>query len=137
MSAERTPKMLLIDDDPIIVEGMTAYFQMVGIDVLTSSSVFEIPFVIGREKPDVVLLDLGMPFVDGAKILQSLSERARLSTHVILFSGRSRRELAVLVEELGAADCISKSEDMSSIERRVRFWIRAGHGQKASPAERA
>ena len=136
-TAERTPKMLLIDDDPVIVEAMTAYFQMVGIDVLTSPSVFEIPYVIGREKPDVVLLDIGMPVLDGAKILQSLSERARLSTHVILFSGRSRRELAVMVEQLGAADCISKSEDMSSIERRVRFWIRAGHEKMAATSERS
>ena len=120
----RTPKILLIDDDPLIVEGMTAYFQMLGIDVLTSPSVFEIPFLIGREKPDVVLLDIGMPVLDGAKIMQSLAERVRLSTHFILFSGRSRRELAVMAEQLGAVDCISKAEDMSSIERRVRYWIR-------------
>lgn len=118
------PKILLIDDDPLIVEGMTAYFQMVGIDVLTYSSVFEIPFLISREKPDVVLLDIGMPLLDGAKIMQLLAERIRLSTQFILFSGRSRRELAVMAEQLGAVDCISKAEEMSSIERRVRHWIR-------------
>jgi DNA-binding response OmpR family regulator len=127
----RTPKILLIDDDPLIVEGMKAYFQMLGIDVLTSSSVFEIPFLIGREKPDVVLLDIGMPVLDGEKIMQSLTERVRLSTRFILFSGRSRRELAVMAEQLGAVDCISKAEDMSSIERRVRYWIRAAQRKTA------
>lgn len=126
MSAEpRTPKVLLIDDDPQVVAAMTAYFEMVGIDVLTSSSVFEIPFLIGRERPDVVLLDVGMPVLDGPKIMQSLAGRVRQSTRFILFSGRSRRELAVLAEELGAVDCISKAEDMESIERRVRHWSRS------------
>ncbi len=110
---------------------MTAYFQMLGIDVLTSSSVFEIPFLIGRERPEVVLLDIGMPVLDGAKIMQSLGERLRLSTHFILFSGRSRRELAVMAEQLGAVDCISKAEDMPSIERRVRYWIRAAQRKTA------
>lgn len=129
--AQRAPKILLIDDDALIVEAMTAYFQMVGIDVLTASSVFEIPFLIGREKPDVVLLDIGMPLVDGARIMQSLSERMRQSTHFVLFSGRSRRELAVMAEELGAVDCISKAEDMSSIERRVRYWIREAQRKTA------
>ncbi len=121
----RPPKVLLVDDDPQVVAAMKAYFEMVGIDVLTSSSVFEIPFLIGRERPDVVLLDVGMPVLDGPKIMQSLAERVRQSTHFILFSGRSRRELAVLAEELGAADCISKAEDMESIERRVRHWSRS------------
>jgi DNA-binding response OmpR family regulator len=123
---QRVPKLLLIDDDALIVEAMTEYFQVVGIDVLTTSSVFEIPFLIGREKPDVVLLDISMPLLDGTKILQLLSERVRSSTNFILFSGKSRRELAVLAEELGVADCVSKAEDMASIERRVRFWIDAG-----------
>jgi len=128
---QRAPKILLIDDDPMIVEAMTAYFQMLGIDVLTSSSVFEIPFLIGRERPEVVLLDIGMPVLDGAKIMQSLGERLRMATHFILFSGRSRRELAVMAEQLGAVDCISKAEDMPSIERRVRYWIRAAQRKTA------
>jgi DNA-binding response OmpR family regulator len=115
----------------MVVAAITAYFQMVGIEVLTSPSVFEIPFLIGREKPDVVLLDIGMPILDGAKVMESLTERLRLSTHFILFSGRSRRELAVMAEQLGAVDCISKAEDMASIERRVRHWIRAAQRKTA------
>jgi len=130
-SEERRPKILLIDDDPLVVEAMTAYFELAGIDVLTSSSVFEIPFLIGRERPEVVLLDIGMPILDGPKIMQSLAERVRQSTNFILFSGRSRRELAVMAEQLGAVDCISKAEDMSSIERRVRYWIRAAQRRTA------
>ena len=128
--AQQTPKILLIDDDAMVVEAMTAYFQLVGIDVLTTTSVFEIPFLIGRERPEVVLLDIGMPVLDGAKILQFLGDHKRLSTQFILFSGRSRRELAVMAEQLGASDCISKAEDMPSIERRVRFWI--GEAQRKS-----
>ena len=119
----QSPKVLLIDDDADVVAGMTAYLDLLGIEVLTASSVFEIPFLIGREKPDLVLLDMSLPLLDGAQILQSLSERVKRSTHFVLFSGRSRRELADLVEELGADDCISKSEDMASIERRIRFWL--------------
>jgi two-component system OmpR family response regulator len=127
----RTPKILLVDDDPLVVEAMTAYFETVGIDVLTYSSVFEIPFLIGRERPEVVLLDISMPVLDGAKIMQSLAERVRQSTNFILFSGRSRRELAVMTEQLGAVDCISKAEDMASIERRVRYWINAAQSHTA------
>ena len=122
-AAPRTPKLLLVDDDPGVLAAMTAYFEMVGIDIVTTSSPFEVPFLIGREAPDVVLMDVGMPVLDGTKVIDSLRTRIRLSTHFILFSGRSRRDLATLTEELGATDCISKGEDMASIERRVRFWI--------------
>ena len=128
---QRKPKILLIDDDPLIVDAMKAYFSMLGIEVLTSSSVFAIPFLIGRERPEIVLLDIGMPLVDGPKIMELLGERVRQSTYFILFSGRSRRELAVMAEQLGAVDCISKAEDMSSIERRVRYWIRAAQHKTA------
>jgi DNA-binding response OmpR family regulator len=120
---EHAPKILLIDDDAMVIASMTAYLEMMGIEVLTASAVFEIPFLIGREKPDLVLLDMSLPLLDGAQILQSLSERVRRSTNFVLFSGRSRRELAILAEQLGADDCISKAEDMSAIERRIRFWI--------------
>ena len=130
-AGHRTPKLLLIDDDPLIVEAMTAYFETAGIDVLTYTSVFEIPFLIGRERPEVVLLDINMPVLDGEKIMQSLAERVRLSTNFILFSGKSRRELAVMAEQLVAVDCISKAEDMASIERRVRYWIDAAQQQTA------
>lgn len=130
-AGHRTPKLLLIDDDPLVVEAMTAYFETAGIDVLTYTSVFEIPFLIGRERPEVVLLDINMPVLDGEKIMQSLAERVRLSTNFILFSGKSRRELAVMAEQLGAVDCISKAEDMASIERRVRYWIHAAQQQTA------
>lgn len=127
----RAPKILLADDDAGVLAGMHAYFEMVGIDIVTTSSAFEVPFLIGRERPDIVLLDLDMPPVGGAKIMESLSKRMLLSAHFLLFSGKSRRELATLAEQLRASDCISKSEDMSSIERRVRFWIGAGQRRTA------
>lgn len=130
-SARRLPKILLIDDDAEVLEGMKAYFEMVGIDVVTTSSAFEVPFLIGREMPDVVLLDVGMPVLGGVRIMESLGEQTRRSTHFILFSGLSRRALATLTEQLGATDCISKSEDMPSIERRVRFWIDAAQRRTA------
>jgi two-component system OmpR family response regulator len=122
-STPRRPKLLLVDDDAGVLAAMTAYFEMVGIDIVTTSSPFEVPFLIGREAPDVVLVDVGMPSLDGTKIIGSLRERIRLSTHFILFSGKSRRDLATLTEQHGATDCISKGEDMASIERRVRFWM--------------
>ncbi len=127
--ALRSPKILIVDDDPGVLAGMRAYFEMIEIDVVTTSSAFEVAFIIGRELPDVVLLDVSMPVVDGVRILQSLGQRVRRSTPFLLFSGKGRRELANLTEELGAADCISKEEDMSAIERRVRFWIEVSRRQ--------
>lgn len=130
-SVGRSPKILLVDDDTGVLAGIKAYFEMVGIEVVTTSSVFEVHFLIGREMPDLVLLDVGMPVLGGVRIMESLGERTRRSTHFILFSGMSRRELAALTEQLGATDCINKVEDMPSIERKVRFWIDAARRKTA------
>lgn len=119
---QRVPKLLLIDDDALIVEAMTEYFQVVGIDVLTTSSVFEIPFLIGREKPDVVLLDISMPRMNGYDVLKAIRQVSDVP--VLMLTGRGDDVDQVRGLESGADDYVAKPFSHLALMARIKAVLR-------------
>ena len=121
MSAGR---VLILDDDPAILEGMTMALEMVDLEVFSTTSVFELPFLVGRHDPDVVLVDLSMPALTGERALTIARQRMRTDARFIIFSGRAPDELAELTEETGAHGFVAKIDEMSQILRRITYWVR-------------
>ena len=79
--ANRTPaarKVLLIDDEQMIVEGITALLEEVGIEVESIGSGFEAADTIAHFHPDLVVLDLGLPGMDGSEVYARIREIDRL-----------------------------------------------------------
>lgn len=109
--------------------------QHEGIEACATASPFELPFVVRRLDPDVILVDLAMPSISGEAILRTM-DRRRLGSRaaLLIFSGRDPRELAILADELNVDGFISKSEAPNEILRKIRFWIeqQQPHDQKGA-----
>ncbi|MEO6066636.1 MAG: sigma-54 dependent transcriptional regulator [Gemmatimonadota bacterium] len=104
--------VLLIDDDPDILRSIGNYFEQMGYEVgreLTGEAGLE---AFDRMRPDVVLLDLGLPGMDGMQVLERLRER---SASVILLTGQTDIATAVRAMQLGAENFLPKPVDMSHL----------------------
>ena len=104
--------VLLIDDDPDILRSVGNYFEQVGYEVgreLTGEAGLE---AYDRMRPDVVLLDLGLPGMDGMQVLERLRER---NASVILLTGQTDIATAVRAMQLGAENFLPKPVDMSHL----------------------
>jgi len=104
--------VLLIDDDPDILRSIGNYFEQLGYEVgreLTGEAGLE---AYDRMRPDVVLLDLALPGMDGMQVLERLRER---SASVILLTGQTDIATAVRAMQLGAENFLPKPVDMSHL----------------------
>jgi DNA-binding NarL/FixJ family response regulator len=79
--------------------------------------------VIGRLRPDVVLLDLSMPGMDGLEAIPLIRERSP-STAVVVFSGFAASRMRPLALEQGAADYVEKGEALERLPEMVRNAVR-------------
>ena len=93
------------------------------LEVVLHSSLITLPLLMRAIDPDVILLDLSMPALSGAAALANQRQWLKTDAPVILFSGRETRELAQLVEELGADGFICKSDETNAIVARVKIWV--------------
>jgi PAS domain S-box-containing protein len=84
-------KVLLIDDEQLIVEGITALLEEDGIEVESIGSGFEAVETIARFHPDLVVLDLGLPGMDGSEVYARIREVDRLLP-VIFSTGHGDRQ---------------------------------------------
>ncbi|MEA2342782.1 MAG: hypothetical protein QOF63_951 [Thermoanaerobaculia bacterium] len=117
-------RVLIVDDEPELLEGMKMLLELEGIDVTIHGSLITLPLILRDADPDVVLLDISLPALSGTSALRSgLRKLLKTDGSLVLFSGRSDSELTVLTRELGADGFIAKSEDPMEIVRRIRTWI--------------
>lgn len=100
------PHVLIVDDD---VNTREALVEIVGAEGFTSSvadTLREAQCQIGRQAPDVVLIDIKLPDGDGMDLFQDIQSRA--TTEIILITGHASLETAVEALRLGAADYLTK-----------------------------
>jgi FixJ family two-component response regulator len=128
-------KVLILDDDEAIVAGLTMALEDEGLAVVGTTSPFYLPFLLRREQPDVVLIDLGMPTLRGERVFEALTPSLRGHTRFLVFSGRSDADLAAVAKETGAVDFIHKGDDFGAIVRRIKFWVSEAQGRIASQLE--
>ncbi|MGA8810244.1 MAG: response regulator [Thermoanaerobaculia bacterium] len=117
----RQGRVLVVDDDASIREGMKLLLESVGLDVITHDSMITLPLVMRTFRPDVLVLDIDMPALSGVSFLRMSDRKAVTNSEasVILFSGIPVRHLADLAESFGA-EFITKCEEPREIGERVR-----------------
>lgn len=97
-------KILIIDDENLVLVTTAMLLNQVNMNVLTATGGMEGLVLAERENPDIILLDIQMPEMDGWKVLARLKADDRLSgTPVILFSGDDSAESFRLAKERGAS----------------------------------
>lgn len=122
--------VLLVDDDPLIRTSLGFNLERAGYRTSTAADAENALGLARRDPPDVVLLDIGLPGMDGLEALRELRKQADLP---IIFVTARRRELEkALGLELGADDYITKPFDLNVLLARVKAVLRRSE-QLVSP----
>ena len=119
---KKSAKIMIVDDEPIIIKVTRKYLQAEGYEqfVTTSDSPGALD-LIRQERPDVVLLDIMMPEVDGLTILENLRRDPELQfIPVIILTASSDRDTKLKALKLGATDFLAKPLDPNDLTARLR-----------------
>lgn len=127
----RSAKILVVDDEPQIRMLLKATLFRAGYLVVEASNAREAMNAKGIDKPDLVLLDLGLPDRDGLELVAALKGEPRCS--LIVISARDQTEQKVAALDLGADDYVTKPFDTEELLARVRASLRQ---RLASEADR-
>jgi two-component system OmpR family response regulator len=117
--------ILLVEDDPLRADGLVRSLRRSGYRVDVAADGLAADRRLAGEAFDLVILDLGLPGLDGSDVLRRLRER-RQGTPVLVLSARVALEARVRLLDLGADDYVVKPVALAELEARVRALIRRG-----------
>jgi CheY-like chemotaxis protein len=119
------PKILVVDDQPINVQLLKRKLEREGMTVATSYSGREALELVKADKPDLILLDVMMPEMDGIEVCQRLqSETDTKSIPIIFITARTSKEGKIEGLGVGAVDYITKPIDLDETLARVQTQLR-------------
>ena len=101
------PSILIVDDEPSILQSLGGLLGDEGYEVITASNGYEALKLIGTESPDLVVLDIWMPGIDGIETLREI-KRDHPFLPVLIITGHGNIETAVAATKLGAFDMLEK-----------------------------
>ena len=117
-----TAKILVVDDEPRIVKLVRSYLEQSGFSVVEAGDGQTALIQARREKPDLVVLDLGLPGIDGFEVARIL--RREGNTPIIMLTARIEDTDKIVGLELGADDYITKPFNPREVVARVRAVLR-------------
>lgn len=120
-------KLLIADDDPQMVRALRITLAAHGYDVTVAADGAAAVALASQTHPDIVLLDLGMPQLDGIKVIQAL--RGWTTAPIIVVSGRADSVDKVEALDAGADDFVTKPFQIDELLARLRALSR-----RAAPA---
>ncbi len=119
------PKILVVDDQPINVQLLKRKLEKEGIEILTAYNGQEALDVVARIKPDLILLDVMMPDMDGIEVCQRLqADEASRHIPIIFVTARTSKEGKLEGLGVGAVDYITKPIDLDETLARVQTQLR-------------
>lgn len=124
-------KILLADDDPQLVRALRITLAAHGYDVVTAPDGAAAITVAAQERPDVVVLDLGMPRLDGVRVIQAL--RGWTDAPILVVSGRTGSADKVEALDAGADDYVTKPFQIDELLARLRALSRRTTAASADP----
>jgi two-component system sensor histidine kinase/response regulator len=120
-----TPKILVVDDQPINVQLLKRKLEREGMTVATSYSGREALDMVKADKPDLILLDVMMPEMDGIEVCQRLqADKETKAIPVIFITARTSKEGKIEGLGVGAVDYITKPIDLDETLARVQTQLR-------------
>lgn len=115
-------RVLVVDDEPQIVRALSINLRARRYEVTSAASGAEALIVAAKHPPDVVLLDLGLPDMDGAEVIEGL--RVWTAVPIIVLSGRTGGSDKVTALDAGADDYVTKPFGMDELMARMRAVAR-------------
>lgn len=126
-------RVLVVDDDPGIRRVLGIALRGRGYDAVSSSDGAGALAAAATTNPDIIVLDLGLPDVDGMTVLATL--RARTGVPIIILSGRTDAADKVDALDAGADDYITKPFAIGELLARVRACARRAPDEPAMPVQ--
>ena len=114
----RHPRLLIVDDDPDMAVVLGARFKARRFEVDCAVDGVEAVAAFGRRKPDVVLLDLHTPRLDGLAVMRAMREQDP-AARIIIVTGDTDRSLAEQLLDDGANDVLIKPIDLDDLDAAV------------------
>lgn len=115
-------KVLVVDDEPKIASVLSAYLEREGYQVLTASDGIKALENVRRDKPDLVLLDVMLPGMDGWQVCRNI--RGESSVPIIMLTARVEETDRIVGLELGADDYVTKPFSPREVVARVKAVLR-------------
>jgi len=115
-------KILVVDDEPKIIQLTQDYLENAGFSVISAGDGERALSIIQVEKPDLVVLDLGLPGMDGLDVCRSIRKTSNLP--IIMLTARDEETDKLVGLELGADDYITKPFSPKELVARVRSVLR-------------
>jgi DNA-binding NtrC family response regulator len=113
-------KILIVDDEKEFLETISKRMQLRGQKALIALSGEQALSQIKQEVPDVVLLDLKMPGIDGMEVLRRI-KKAYPEVQVIMLTGHGSEETEKEARRLGAFECLQKPTKFDTIMNKIRL----------------
>lgn len=118
----KKPVVLVVDDEPQILRVMRASLPIRGYEVLTASSGEDALNQLGKQVPDLVILDLAMPEMSGLEVCRRIREFSTVPIIILSAKGSESDKVAAL--DLGADDYVTKPFGMDELLARARAVLR-------------
>jgi two-component system, OmpR family, response regulator len=124
-------KILIVEDDPVLADGLTRTLRQADFVVDCLHDGKQADHVLSAQKYDLVILDLGLPKLDGLEVLKRMRRRDS-AMPVLILTARDALADRVKGLDLGADDYLTKPFDLPELEARVRALIRRGQSGGSS-----
>jgi DNA-binding response OmpR family regulator len=124
--------VLLVDDDALLRRSLSFSLEQAGYRVTTAANAEDALALSARDAPDLILLDIGLPGMDGLDALRHF--QSRLGAPVIFLTARRRELDEVLGLELGADDYVTKPFDLDVLLARIKTVLRRVERPQIAPA---
>ena len=125
-------KILVVDDESNVCDVLTEFFTSKGYEVICASGGLEGLSKAEKHRPDVILLDVRMPDLDGISVLRRIRE-VNPWVGILMMSGNTDTEAAKETLQLGAFDYILKPFDFDYLDRAVHKMLSTAASIDASP----
>ena len=116
--------VLVVDDDPAILRALSINLTARDYHVLTAANGIDGLAAAARDRPDAIVLDLGLPDMDGSDVIRGI--RGWTNTPILVLSAREQESQKVAALDSGADDYITKPFGMDELLARLRAAVRRG-----------
>ncbi len=131
--AEANPTVLVIEDEPPIRRFLRVSLENRNLKTLEAATGEEGLALAASHNPDIILLDLGLPDIDGLVVIERLRQWA--VTPIIILSARGKEEDKVKALESGADDYLTKPIGVEELNARIKVALRHANRVAGGPVE--